>query len=347
MSQEHDISLEKLFTYPLGPILWSIATADGSLVKSNKAQLLHHLEGLFDSNPNPPMENCTYIVDGNAHIQAMSHVPVTFGELSIQIFNSLPKARIVHFVTDSYNDNSIKNFERTRRGSTPEYLVGGPKTKLPRNFKSFLLNSENKKQFIKLLRSEWQTQQYARSLQGRHVFFVCEEECVTLKSYNVIDVDSSSCMELFSSQEEANTRILLHCLYAAQESMTDTNIVVRSPDTDVLIILIICTSSLHMHCLRANYQSYIWKHSHLPYAHIPSPIGNGWCLDEDGYMCIDWTKGDIMPQKLVDVLASTDPDYDPGSKETNYDYEPFENEIEEDYKIDNILDVIFDDDEND
>jgi len=44
LSQVNEISLKKLFQYQLGPIPWSIATADGAMVKTNKAQLLHHLE---------------------------------------------------------------------------------------------------------------------------------------------------------------------------------------------------------------------------------------------------------------------------------------------------------------
>ena len=38
LSQQHDISLEKLFKYPLGPIPWALATADGGLVKTEKCK---------------------------------------------------------------------------------------------------------------------------------------------------------------------------------------------------------------------------------------------------------------------------------------------------------------------
>jgi len=40
LSQENELSLLKLFEYPLGPIPWSIATADGGMVKTSKAQLM-------------------------------------------------------------------------------------------------------------------------------------------------------------------------------------------------------------------------------------------------------------------------------------------------------------------
>ena len=34
LCQTHDVCLDKLFTYPLAPIPWSLATADGSMCKT-------------------------------------------------------------------------------------------------------------------------------------------------------------------------------------------------------------------------------------------------------------------------------------------------------------------------
>ena len=36
LAQENDIDLEKLFTFPLGPVPWPLATGDGILVKTDK-----------------------------------------------------------------------------------------------------------------------------------------------------------------------------------------------------------------------------------------------------------------------------------------------------------------------
>jgi hypothetical protein len=177
------ISLEKLFEYPLGPIPWSLATADGYLVKTNKSQLMHYLEAQSpeDSCSDLQTSTRTCVVDGNAVFPALAHLPASFGELCGLVFCVLPKAQIVHFVTDTYRDDSIKGLERQRRGSSPLYLTGGPKTKLPRDVKSFLLNSDNKRQLIRLLLSEWQTDRYACKLHGRQVFFVCEDNCLSAK----------------------------------------------------------------------------------------------------------------------------------------------------------------------
>ena len=178
LSQENDISLEKLFKYPLSPIPWSLATADGGLVKTDKSKLMHHLESLVPAAVSPTLENCTYIIDGNALFQSLVHLPETFEDLAFQIFASLPKSEIVHFVTDTYKPDSIKGLERTRRGSATTYnIAGGAKIKLPRDFKSFLLNSENKKQLIHLVLMQWHTTRYASLLHHRKVFYAAEESC--------------------------------------------------------------------------------------------------------------------------------------------------------------------------
>jgi len=54
---------------------------------------------------------------------------------------------------------------------------------------------------------------------------------------------------------------------------------------------------------------------------------------------VQWTDGDILPQELVDILAST------GAKRD--ESETTEEEIEEDYEVDNVVDVVFEDDEDD
>ena len=43
--------------------------------------------------------------------------------------------------------------------------------------------------------------------------------------------------ELLSSQEEADTRIILHCDHISRNFSETTVIIVRSPDTDVLVLL--------------------------------------------------------------------------------------------------------------
>ena len=86
-----------------------------------KAKLLHYLESSPDSSPvvETPMGS-VWIVDGMAMLQQMSpkFMPDNMGQLSEKILRQLVnlahanQSSTVHFVTDRYPVESIKNAER-------------------------------------------------------------------------------------------------------------------------------------------------------------------------------------------------------------------------------------------
>ena len=471
LSEENNISLEKTLSYPLAPIPWALSTADGHLVKTDKAKLLHLLETGVTSPDAPKVEDSVYIIDANAILQALIGLPTTFEELAKKVFDLLPKVSRLDFVTDTYKKDSIKTYERSRRGDSQTFLIKGTNTKVPRDWKSFMSNASNKEQLIKLLLCEWQTDKYAAKLYERHIYFVYKEECTHLTSEDGMTVQSIQVQDLFSSQEEADTRIILHCIHAAKSIGEEKVIIVRSPDTDVFLLLLKfsqdidqsmlfdtgvsnkrrlidvraviskhgadycklmysfhtftgcdttsafvrrgklttkktldahpefqsslislasstevseqtfneleqfvcciygksnykdinklrydmfkqrfqpkkgqtlsscdgidlsllppCRSSLHMHILRCSYQAYIWNMSSVPYPDIPSPVGKGWKLDDSGNLQIDWVKGDILPQELIDIMPDREADTD--------------NDLDvEDIEINNLADIIYD-----
>ena len=98
-------------------------------------------------------------------------------------------------------------------------------------------NDENKKQLIKPLLSEWRRPKYAARLNGRQLFFVCGEQCICLTSNNRILVEARPEEDLFTSQEEADIRMILHCQHIAEYYSTSV-IIVRSPDTNVLVLFV-------------------------------------------------------------------------------------------------------------
>ena len=241
-----DVDFYKLFAYPLNPVPWSLATPDGGFAKTDKAQLLHALECEADTHSQSPHDlpfNCVVVIDGNALLQAMTHLPDTFEELEC-VFKCLPKAQTVHFVTDSYHPRSIKDMERHRRGQTKAHVLGGPKTKLPHDFSAYMHNSDNKTQLIHFLLDQWRTQKYAAEIGSCVIYYACATSCFKLQqvagSMTAVEVD-----ELQSSQEEADTRIILHCLFESRRCAQDSLIVVRSPDTDVLVVMVYFSSDIH------------------------------------------------------------------------------------------------------
>ena len=239
LSVENNIELEITPSYPLGLVPFSLATADGMPSKTEKAKLMHVIEAGTEPANKPSESGTVYVYDGTANLQALpKSKPDTFEKLTLMVFYLLPKTARVDFVTDTYLSNSIKSFKCKKGGSSPTFLLSGPKTKTPKDWNRFMSNDDNKTQLIKLLLHEWQKDTYANRLVGKKLFFVCGEECFCLSSKDGESVTKELQEDLCSSQEEADTRIILHCLHICRNSSESTKIVVRSPDTDVLVLLL-------------------------------------------------------------------------------------------------------------
>lgn len=238
LAVEHQIDLRKLMSYPLGPIPWTLATSDGSMVKTNKAVLLHKLE-CHGSNVNASENGniSTHIIDGNVMLHSLISIPETFGQLAKTVFLCLPKVQVVHFVTDSYKEKSIKCTERIRRGTSDTITLKGRSTKVPRDWKSFLCNDDNKKQLIKFIFTEWSSDEYAELLVGRKVYVVCEEDVTLLTTEDGQITDQLPIYPLQSTQEEADTRIVLHANFSKVNDFA-SKVIVRSTDTDVFLLLL-------------------------------------------------------------------------------------------------------------
>ena len=177
LSVEHNIDLQVTLSYPLGPVPFSLATADGMPVKTEKAKLLHHLEAGVELMTTPTNEPVAYVNDVNASLYVLSPIPDNFQGVAEMVLDRLPKSSRVDFVTDTYKQNSIKSFEPKRRGTSETFLISGPKTKAPKDWKGFMANDENKIQLIKLLFDEWQKASYAKRLHGRSIYFAISEQC--------------------------------------------------------------------------------------------------------------------------------------------------------------------------
>ena len=98
-------------------------------------------------------------------------------------------------------------------------------------------NDKNKAQLIKLFLDQWKTDKYASRLTGRDVYYVAGEKVFHLTYEDEMMVSNYPEESLFSSQEEAATRIILHCLNARTSLPDAKTIVVSSPDMDVLVLL--------------------------------------------------------------------------------------------------------------
>ena len=104
-------------------------------IKTNKLKLLHKLENqqFYEEQDMSKLSNTVFIIDVNALFHSITDITTTYGELAKKLFICLPKTSI-HFVTDTYKEDSIKRAERERRGTSDSnrYLLRGPATKVLR-----------------------------------------------------------------------------------------------------------------------------------------------------------------------------------------------------------------------
>lgn len=82
-----------------------------------------------------------------------------------------------------------------------------------------------------------------------------------------------------------------------------------------------CRDSLEQHVRRVNYQVAIWKKANIAIPEIPHPTdGHGW-VHRDGHMEPLWTRTEILPQTLVDIIEDVQ-DSDTSDNEDGDDLEP-------------------------
>ena len=139
--------------------------------------------------------------------------------------SKIRKHNRVDVVFDRYLPGSIKTATRTKRGDGHRYHVTS-KTPIPRNWTSFLRNSEIKTQLFICL-AENIINRIALD-EGKQMY--CAHEDTVLTQPNNLDVFAlSPC-----THEEADTRIFLHLKDAVNKGCS--NIAIRVTDTDILII---------------------------------------------------------------------------------------------------------------
>ena len=161
---DEPFNLDELMRYSLTPVPHSLGTADGFFNKTNKASVLHFLlEDVPEEVPYP--KDALYIQDGNALFHALTNLPPTFGAICLQVLDQMVAHKHFIFSTDSYHIDSIKAQERLRRGFSQRYIIDGPATRKPSDFKLFLANEENKTQLCQLLLRVWRSKEAASRLE--------------------------------------------------------------------------------------------------------------------------------------------------------------------------------------
>ena len=244
IGESREVNMKNLMSYSLGKYPPPFATVNGELVKSPKCKLLHELVSRVQD---PIVETAhtsgALLIDAMAMLQTMKYIPQTFGELAEKILQLIVNcakgfdvAR-VDFVSDRYPAVSIKNLERNKRAvsGVTQIRIGGPNQKVPRQFKKFLSLGENKESLVEYIFKHLCTMRLEENLCDLSLYFSHGQKChrFYVDERNASRVEDIP--ELNSDHEEADTRLLLHAKHA---SIAHQAITVRSPDTDVFILML-------------------------------------------------------------------------------------------------------------
>jgi CRISPR/Cas system CSM-associated protein Csm2 small subunit len=238
VARNRKVDIQELLTHSLSQFPCSLSTSDGSLQRTNKAALLHHMEAKFpDMLVTSVPKNGALILDGMAVIQQLADkIPATFGDLSKFIFRHIIKlscfyaASRVDFVCDSIKDN-----ERRRRSSATGCLLRAlnDNQKTPNQFRKFLMSGKNKESLGAFLMMQW-TKLEPEEFCDKTVYVSLNQGCFKLfPNDDMTSVITETVQELTNDHEEADTLVLLH---AKQASGTFSSVTIKTPDTDILLL---------------------------------------------------------------------------------------------------------------
>ena len=116
MAQSRNLKMDNILSHPLGPLPWALSTPDGLLRKTNKASLATTLQKNVAVAEKLP-ENSASVVDGMSLVQRVKGDQATFGDVAITVLlmalREGSQSNRIDIVFDTYQENSIKNSERS------------------------------------------------------------------------------------------------------------------------------------------------------------------------------------------------------------------------------------------
>ncbi|KAG0717882.1 hypothetical protein GWK47_053560 [Chionoecetes opilio] len=130
----------------------------------------------------------------------------------------------------STKETSIKDAERANRsaGTGIHFKNIQPGHNI-QQWRKLLGSSSNKASLIKFLVEEWKKPQHREKLEGKELYVTCEQLC-----FKITKEQWEEAPELKSSQEEADTRLLLHALHAAESGYK--SVIITAEDTYVMVL---------------------------------------------------------------------------------------------------------------
>lgn len=237
LSLDTSIDLEKVLCYPITPVPLSLCHIDGSLNKTDKSVLIHELEKQIKDMEQPQSQIDLLIIDGFFFLNTFKEMPRSFGGVSKKILQCLINnaASRIAIVFDRYFTPSIKDYEHSLRGSVDdkEFHISGPQQTRTSDFTKDLKNIKFKEAIVKFFIDHWADQEMAAIIGNKVIYIIhdlCYEYSVTNNKVTRIINYELSCPD----HEEADTKIA----FLACQQKEDSTIVIRTSDTDILVIML-------------------------------------------------------------------------------------------------------------
>ena len=114
VAESRKVNMRDVLAHPLGPLPWSLANADGSLRKTNKAALARELEkNVSPTEHIPTPSKC--IIDGMSLVQKMNGDNRTFTQVAksalMRVLQEGTQSERIDVVFDVYCQTSVKDAE--------------------------------------------------------------------------------------------------------------------------------------------------------------------------------------------------------------------------------------------
>ncbi|MES9880098.1 MAG: hypothetical protein ABW185_04375 [Sedimenticola sp.] len=230
------VDLDEILQHELMPVPVAIASTNGSLRTGNKSVLADVMTKNVTCPPDIEIDQPSCIViDGQALVVALGKPAgvTNFGELAdvfleLVIKTGRPFNRI-DVTFDQYRETSIKagtRKKRTKHARPIRRVVEDGSVPVPANWTDFLAVPDNKADLACFL--------------SKHLIdhAPADKTVVVAGGFRTADEVQSSnpdldIQELVANHEEADTRLVLHCMHSDAEC-----IVVLARDTDVLVLLV-------------------------------------------------------------------------------------------------------------
>ena len=242
LSSASDVfDLRHLLSYPITTVPLSLAHSDGTPLKTDKATLTKALESRQDVvfvDANLPPIKATIIDDGILlHESVMQHSKSTYATMARDMLVKVccHRGDQIHLLLDKCKSPSIKDVERKLRGHGNEnaFTITGPDQAQRQSGTELLNNGAFKEGFASFLMIEWRMDHYGPVVGNKTVYISHGGKCMMMQNNNDHDLVITEQVNLQSQHEEADTLVAFHAKQAPEG-----NILVRSTDTDVLVILL-------------------------------------------------------------------------------------------------------------